>query len=273
MTGFTLKFWKWPGMGWSLLRALGSGWDIENVRQRLDICRACEHVQKKPTVDHRGIIGEHLYCKECECGDHSIAELSTKLGFDNVRCPLTPPKWGPVHVSTVKEGSMMLAQRQVKDWRQNHPQQAATNDMQVIDNWRQQNPGREADFQRMMGRYRKMYPEQAAKYDEQQAADSAESSVLSPQSSVAGDNGTAKKQPASLPERIVEQTMSPMHPGIARLADSSGLLAVSGESSATPPDADASESRITPDEPTARPPTISTDAPELLGAEQGGAQH
>ena len=262
-------------MGLSLLRALASGWDVENVRQRLDICRACEHVHKKPTVDHRGVAGEHLYCMECQCGDHSIAELSTKLGYYNVRCPLEPPKWGPAHVSTVKEGSMILAQRQGKEWRQKNPQQAATNDMQAIANWREKHPDREEDFQRMMSRYRKLYPEKAAEYDAQQAADSDQPSAISHQPSaesreqaIPGNNGPAHKKPASLPQRIVEQTM---HPGVARLADSNTSSAVSGESSATPPD--APESRITNDEPTARPPTLSTDeASGLLVAEQDGAQ-
>lgn len=203
-------------MFWSLLRAVTSGWNFENIPQRLAICRDCEHVEKRPTVDHNGIAGEHLYCMECKCGDHPIAELSTKLGFYNVRCELG--KWGPEFALTVKEGSGLLAQRQYKQWQQDNPEEAATQRRESLAKWRDGHPEREEEYQRMMQTWREDYPQYAAEYD-------------STQHSAPGNNG---RQPtAETPQ---------------------------------------AEPRITHDEPTARPPTLSTDAPQLLGAEQGGAQ-
>lgn len=59
----------------------------DQFESRLSICRVCEF---------RRVDGEKEYCGACGCPQWRLSELSTKLRFSNLSCPLTPPKWGPV---------------------------------------------------------------------------------------------------------------------------------------------------------------------------------
>ncbi len=99
--------------GWSLFRALISGWSRDNIAARLAICKACPRVKARVYVDGAGKSSEYLYCDECKCGSHHLAELNVKLGFNNIKCPLD--KWGPKQAMTVHEAHDMLIERGNKE--------------------------------------------------------------------------------------------------------------------------------------------------------------
>ncbi len=107
-----LTFWLGP-RAFTFLRAVTSGWSKDNVKARLAICKACPRVKKRDYVDPAGGMTSFLYCDECKCGSHHIAELNTKLGFNHLKCPLD--KWGPAGAVTVHEGHDMLIARGKKE--------------------------------------------------------------------------------------------------------------------------------------------------------------
>ncbi len=93
--------------------AVTSGWNKDNVKARLAICKACPRVKQRDYVDPAGGMTSFLYCDECKCGSHHIAELNTKLGFNNLSCPIG--KWGPAGAITVHEGHDLLIERGKKE--------------------------------------------------------------------------------------------------------------------------------------------------------------
>lgn len=82
------------------------------IRERLAICSDCEHVRKKNYIDQETFTSrQHLYCGQCGCGTHALAELNVKLGFKQVKCPLDPPKWGVSEAMTPKQGTQVVSQQ------------------------------------------------------------------------------------------------------------------------------------------------------------------
>lgn len=105
-------FWLGP-RAFTFLRAVLSGWNEENIKDRLVICKECPRVKQRDYVDPEGGLTSFLYCDECKCGSHHIAELNTKLGFNNLTCPMD--KWGPAGGMTVHEGHDLLVARGAKE--------------------------------------------------------------------------------------------------------------------------------------------------------------
>ncbi len=103
-----LTFWLGP-RAFTLVRAVTSGWNKDNVKARLAICKVCPRVKQRDYVDPEGGMTSFLYCDECKCGSHHIAELNTKLGFNHLKCPMD--KWGPKSGTTVHEAHDMLVER------------------------------------------------------------------------------------------------------------------------------------------------------------------
>ncbi len=110
--GGALGFWLGP-RAFTFLRAIASGWNKENVKDRLAICKVCPRVKERDYVDPDGGLTSFLFCDECKCGSHHIAELNTKLGFNNLACPMG--KWGPASAMTVHEGHDLLISRGAKE--------------------------------------------------------------------------------------------------------------------------------------------------------------
>lgn len=107
-----LVVWLGP-RAFTFLRAVTSGWNKENVKDRLAICKECPRVKAKDYVDPDGALTTFLYCDECKCGSHHIAELHTKLGFYDIRCPMG--KFGKIGAMTVHEGHDLLIERGRKE--------------------------------------------------------------------------------------------------------------------------------------------------------------
>ncbi len=107
-----LVVWFGP-RAYTFLRAITSGWDKDNVASRLAICKECPRVKQRDYVDPEGGLTSFLYCDECKCGSHHIAELNTKLGFNNLACPMG--KWGPASGMTVHEAHDILIDRGKKE--------------------------------------------------------------------------------------------------------------------------------------------------------------
>lgn len=97
----------------TLVRAVTSGWNKDNVKARLAICKVCPRVKAREYVDPEGALTTFLYCDECKCGSHHIAELNVKLGFNNLSCPME--KWGPKSGMSVHEGHDLLIERARKE--------------------------------------------------------------------------------------------------------------------------------------------------------------
>lgn len=124
----TVMEWMWPTVAYgfiggmvvwfgprafTLLRAVTSGWNKDNVASRLAICEVCPRVKLRHHVDDTGKEAKYMYCDECKCGSHHIAELNVKLGFNNLTCPMD--KWGPKEAMTVHEGHDLLVERGRKE--------------------------------------------------------------------------------------------------------------------------------------------------------------
>ena len=97
----------------TLVRAVTSGWSKDNVAGRLAICKVCPRVKIRHHVDDKGEEATYVYCDECKCGSHHIAELNVKLGFNNLSCPIG--KWGPQTAMSVHEGHDLLIERGRKE--------------------------------------------------------------------------------------------------------------------------------------------------------------
>lgn len=114
-----LAVWLGP-RAFTFLRAIASGWNKNNVAGRLAICKACPRVKQRDRVGSDGGLTSFLYCDECKCGSHHIAELHTKLGFNNIQCPMG--KFGPASAMTVHEGHDLLVARDQKEWAEDQRQ-------------------------------------------------------------------------------------------------------------------------------------------------------
>ncbi len=99
----------------TFLRAITGGWNKDNIPARMKICKVCPRVREKVTVDHDGNSHSYLFCDECKCGSHHLAELSVKLGFNNLKCAMDPPKWGKKEAMTVHEAHDVLTGRMRKE--------------------------------------------------------------------------------------------------------------------------------------------------------------
>ncbi len=97
----------------SFLFVVTGGYNKGNIKKRLAICKECPRVKARDYVDPEGAMTTFLYCDECKCGSHHIAELHTKLGYDRLKCPMG--KFCAKSSMTVHEGHDLLVTRSAKE--------------------------------------------------------------------------------------------------------------------------------------------------------------
>lgn len=108
-----LAFFVGP-KAYTFVRAVTSGWNKDNIASRLAICKVCPRVKRREHVHPDGHSDQYLYCDECKCGSHHLAELHVKMGFNNISCPIG--KFGKAEAMTVHEAHDILVDRKKKEY-------------------------------------------------------------------------------------------------------------------------------------------------------------
>lgn len=99
---------------------LARAFEQMEYNKRLAICKTCPHLITKPIFNHTTLENEDkLFCNQCGCGTHALAELHNKLGHKALSCPIG--KWGEATAMKPSEASRVITTNAFESWKSKHP--------------------------------------------------------------------------------------------------------------------------------------------------------